>query len=113
MFREIKIGEKNVPMLAMASANIYYKHVFGKDAIVTQANAESAGERIAFYGEMGFIMAKMAEAKGDRGMLLKLNEESYIEWLDQFEVGDYNGAIKDMAELYEGQQATKSKAKNE
>lgn len=112
MFREVKIGDKTVPMLALASANIYYKRVFGKDALVLQANAETTGERIAFYGEMGFIMAKMAEAQGDRAKLLNLGEEQYIEWLEGFDTGAYNAAIKDMAELYEGQQVTKSKSKN-
>lgn len=111
MFREVKIGEREVPMLAMASANIYYKRVFGRDAIVVQADAATDGQRIAFYGEMGFIMAKMAEAQGDRKALLALNEEKYIEWLEQFDASDYNKAIADIAMVYEGQQAPDSTAK--
>lgn len=115
MFREIKIGEKNVPMLAMASAVVYYKRVFGKDAIATQyemADKDLTGEMLSFYAEMGFIMAKMAEANGDRAKLLALNYESYIEWLDQFETRDYHGAIPSIMALYEGQNAPDSKAKN-
>lgn len=113
MFREVKIGDKSVPMLAMASANIYYKRVFGRDAIVAQADAATDGERIAFYGEMGFIMAQMAKAKGDRKALLALNEERYIEWLEQFDASAYNAAIAKIAMVYEGQLSTDSEAKKE
>lgn len=113
MFNIVKIGDKDVPMLAMASANIYYKRVFGRDAIVTQADVTTDGERIAFYGEMGYIMAAMAEANGDKSKLNALNFDSYVEWLDQFENSDYTGAIYEIAKVYEGQTKSTSKSKKE
>lgn len=111
MYKDVKIGDKTVPMLAMASANIYYRHTFGKDAIVVQADATTVGQRLAFYSEMGYIMAMMAEAKGDRGKMMSLNEDSYVEWLDQFEAFDYTAALADIASVYEKQKLTTSKEK--
>lgn len=90
MFAKVKIGEKEVPMLAMASSNIYYKRIFGEDPIRLQADKDlTSGEQIEFAMQMGFVLAKAAEAQGDRKKMLSLNEESYIEWLDQLESGDY------------------------
>lgn len=114
MFNIVKIGEKEVPMLAMASAAIYYKRVFGRDAIVVQADAKTDGELIAFYGEMGYIMAMMAKySSDDRAKLLEMNFDSYIEWLDNFSSSDYNEAIVAIAQIYEGQNKVSSKEKKE
>lgn len=113
MFNVVKIGSKDVPMLAMASTNIYYKRVFGRDSIVTQSDVQSDGERIAFYGEMGYIMAMMAEANGDKTKLNALSFDGYIDWLDQFEAADYNRAIVDIAMVYEGQNKATSKEKKD
>lgn len=106
MYSVVKIGDKEVPMLAMASAGVYYRHCFGRDAIMTQADATTPGQRLAFYGEMGYIMAMMAAAQGDRKKLLALNEETYIEWLEQFDAFDYNSAIAEIAMVYEKQNTT-------
>lgn len=90
MFANVKIGEKNVPMLAMASSNIYYKRIFGADPIRLQTDKDlTTGEQLEFAMQMGFVLAKAAEAPGDRKKMLALNEDSYLEWLDQFETGDY------------------------
>lgn len=90
MFANVKIGEKTVPMLAMASSNIYYKRIFGEDPIRLQADRDlTSGEQIEFAMQMGFVLAKAAEAQGDRKKMLALNEESYLEWLDQLESSDY------------------------
>lgn len=113
MFNVVKIGEKEVPMLAMASSAVYYKRVFGRDAIVVQADAKSQGELIAFYGEMGYIMAMMAEANGDRAKLNALNFDGYVEWLEQFNAVDYNTAISSIATLYEGNKRGTSERKKD
>lgn len=113
MFNVVKIGDTDVPMLAMASTDIYYKRVFGRDAIAAQADSKSDGELISFYGEMGFIMAQMAAANGDRAKLNALNFDSYVEWLDSFAVSDYHAAITDIAKIYEGQKKATSNPKKE
>lgn len=113
MYSVIKIGDKDVPLLAMASASVYYKRVFGRDAIVAQSDAKTDGETISFYGEMGYIMAAMAEAQGDRAKLNAMSFDKYVEWLDQFESADYNMAILEIAKVYEGQNKTTSESKKE
>lgn len=114
MFKIVKIGDKDVPMLGMASANIYYRRVFGVDPLLMQDGSKelTPGENINLYLGMGFIMAKMAELK-DRSAMLKLNEESYIEWLDQFENADMINAVLDIAAVYNGQSLSLSEKKTE
>ena len=90
MFANVKIGEKNVPMLAMASSNVYYKRIFGVDPIRQQTDKDmTTGEQLEFAMQMGYVLAMAAEAKGDRKKMLSLNEDTYLEWLDQFENNEY------------------------
>lgn len=111
MYNLIKIGEKNVPMMAMASTDLYYKNVFHEDAIKLQAAKElDEGDLINFVMKVGFVMAKFAELK-DRKEMNKLNEDAFLDWLDQFEREDYMQALGDIRMTYEGQAVTASDAK--
>lgn len=90
MFAKLTIGEKEVPMLAMASSNIYYKRIFGVDPIRQQADKDlSTGDQLEFAMQMGYVLAMAAEAQGNRKKMLELNEDTYLEWLDQFGNNDY------------------------
>lgn len=113
MYREIKIGDKTVPMLAMASVNVYYKRVFGEDPLIKQGGKEemSAGEAIDLYIGMGFIMAKMAE--GNREQMKKLNEDQFLDWLDSFDNADMLEAVPEISALYNGQGVPNSEKKTE
>lgn len=113
MYKSVKIGEKDVPMLAMASVNVYYKRVFGVDPIVEQGNGMGRGEAVNFALQMGFIMAMMAEKNCKRADMLKLNEDAYLDWLDGFDNGDLIDAIQDIITVYNGQNKTKSREKKE
>lgn len=110
MYNLVKIGEKNVPMLSMASVDLYYRNIFHRDAIKLQMGNVDEGDLINFVSEMGFVMAKFAEIK-DRKEMLKLNEDAYIEWLDGFERAEYINALPDIRLTYEGQQVGSSDAK--
>ena len=114
MYQVINIGSKTVPMLSMASVDIYYRQVFHKDAIKLQSSKDfDEGDLINFVSEMGFIMAKFAELK-DRKEMAKLNEDAYTEWLDGFDRGEFYAALADIRMVYEGQQAsTVDSKKNE
>lgn len=113
MFQVVKIGDKEVPMLAMASVDILYKQIFKKDAIKIQANPEvDSGDIIDLMLEMGFVMAKNAEFK-DRKKMLKLNEDAYLDWLDGFERNELLEALEDIRATYEGQKISTSKEKKE
>lgn len=105
MFAKVKIGEKEIPMLAMASSNIYYKRIFGVDPIRQQADKDlSTGEQLEFAMQMGYVLAMAAEAQGNREKMLKLNEDTYLEWLDQFGNNDYlnPGVLARIVALYNG-----------
>ena len=113
MYDIVRIGERDVPMLAMASVDIYFRHCFGVDplTIQTRENPETA-EIISLFQQMGFIMAKFAETKSRKEML-KLNEESYLEWLEQFERADLIAALPDIRAVYDGEKRTSSEEKKQ
>lgn len=110
MYNVIKIGDKDVPMLAMASVDRYFYHVFHEDAMKAQLKAEDAADNINFVLRMGFIMAKFAELK-DSAEMRKLNEDSFDEWLAQFDRLDMINALPDMQATYNGQLVSKAEAK--
>lgn len=110
MYNEIRIGEKVVPMLSMASTDLYYRNIFHEDAIKLQTSSQDEGDIINFVMRMGFVMAKFAELK-DRKEMNKLNEDAFLDWLDQFERTDYLNALIDIRLTYEGQSVTHSDSK--
>lgn len=114
MYDKILIGEKEVPMLAMASVDIYYKQIFNEDPLKIQMTPTDgpAAELLELYSKMGFVMAKFAELKSRKEML-KLNFESYIEWLEQFERADYLAVLGDIRMIYEGERRPSSQEKKE
>lgn len=110
MFQIIKIGEHDVPMMAMASVDVYYRNIFHEDPIKLQVSDMDEGDMINFVMRMGFVMAKFAELK-DRKELNKLNEDNFIDWLDQFDRSEYLNALGDIRKTYEGQAVTASDEK--
>ena len=110
MYNVIKIGDRDVPMLSIASVDIYYRNIFHEDAIKLQTREQDEGDLINFVLRMGFVMAKFAELK-DRKEMSKLNEDAFLEWLDQFERSDILNALVDVRLTYEGQSVTHSDAK--
>lgn len=109
MFKNVRIGEKDVPMLAMASVDLYYKNMFGEDPLVFQQNM-GEGEAIGFYERMAFIMAKFAEVK-ERREMLKLTFDSFDEWMGQFNRADLILALEDVMNVYNGQMVTTAESK--
>lgn len=114
MFKEITIGDKTVPMLAVASVNIYTKRVFGIDPLKSVSMELEAEEGIDMYQKVGFIMAKLAacQAAGSFAPMNELNEDKYLEWLCELDNGALIEAVKEIAQLYIGQNKPTSAAKN-
>ena len=111
MYNIVKIGEKDVPMLSMASVDVYYRQIFHEDAIKLQSSKDfTEGDLIVFVQRMGFVMAKFAELK-DRKEMAKLNEDAFLDWLDQFDRVEYLNALADIRLTYEGQQLAAADAK--
>ena len=111
MYNEVKIGQQTVPMLAMASIDSYYRNIFHEDPIKLQTRKDvDEGDLVNFVMRMGFVMAKFAEFKNRKDMLT-LNEDSYLDWMDGFDRGEYYEALGDIRLTYEGQAITTADAK--
>ena len=100
-----------MPMLSLASVDIFYLHIFHEDPIKKQArNDLDEGDTIDLMSKMGFVMAKYAELK-DRKKMRELNEDDYLEWLDQFEHMEFLEALGDVGKTYNGQNVTYAEEK--
>lgn len=111
MYNIVKIGAADVPMLSMASVDVYYRNIFHEDPlkIQTEENTDT-GVMVGFYQKMGFVMAKFAELK-DRKEMMKLNEDAFFEWMDTMERIDLISALPDIQATYEGQSVSTAVAK--
>lgn len=110
----VRIGSIDVGMLANGASPIIYKHIFHKDFIRELSTIQSEGHEvdgIGMFTEMGFVMAMQHERPLEE--LRKLNEDNYIEWLEQFDPQDLILAAGDVANLYNGQSVTLSTPKKE
>lgn len=109
MYNLVKIGDKAVPMLCMASTDLYYKNIFHADPL---PEIEKAGETdaIGIFQRMAFVMAKFAELH-DRKKMLMLSEDDFLAWLDNFERGELMEALGDVQKTYLGQTITEATAK--
>lgn len=110
MYNLVSIGDKEVPMLAMASIDVYYRNIFHEDPVKRESELTGAAEAVEFYTRMGFVMAKFAEFK-NRENMSKLNEDAFVEWLDQFDRMDMANALADVQKTYNGQSVTYADAK--
>lgn len=114
MYKEVKIGDKTVPMLSMASVDLYYKNIFGEDPIKIQTTEPDAGAMINFIVRIGFVMAEFA-ARKQRKEMMKLNEEAFYDWMDQFQREDLfdMDKLSEIQDVYEGTRASSSESKKE
>lgn len=112
MYGVVKIGEKDVPMLALASTDVYYKNVFREDPIRKLTEGD-ASDNIDLTVKAGFIMAMRASNK-TRAEMMKLNEDAFYDWLDQFERADLynNDTLQEIFDIYDGNKERMSKSKN-
>lgn len=110
MFGKVKIGTKNVELVATAATPYWFKQIFHDDFFIISQTVTDGNEGAAvdLFSKIGYIMAKQAE-KAD---MRKLNEDTFIEWLEEFDPMDLALASGDIAMLYSGQTKTTAKPKN-
>lgn len=108
MYKEIKIGEKVVPMLSNGATPIRYRQLFHKDLL---NSFTSDGNKVTLVAEdvpeLAYILAMSAEKKD----MSTLNMESYIEWLEQFEAMDILMSSEQIYAVYFGNMMTTSEPK--
>lgn len=111
MYKVVKIGDAELPMLSMASVDIYYRQIFHKDAQKIQTDPDFGGiEALNFFFELGFIMNKRAEGK-TRQEMAQLTQEDYIDWLDKLDRAGLYDAAAEIFAVYNGQNETTSDSK--
>lgn len=108
MYKIVKIGDRDVPMLAMASCDSDYRRIFGEDPIKAQMKGDES--TVDFAYKMAYVMAMFAE-KHNRKEMQKLNEDTYLDWLDGFYRADFMEALGEVVNVYESQKAPSSKEK--
>ena len=109
MYGIIKIGEKEIPMLATAATPIKYRQVFQKNLLpyfMGKASDEDAAEMV---GELAYVMA----ADADKQDTMKLSMDGYLAWLEGFDpLAFVDGAVvSEILALYQGNAASHADAK--
>lgn len=109
MYKEIKVGEKLVPMLANAATPIRFRQVFGKNLLKYFIGEESNEEVAAMTGELAYIMAKAGEGAD----MNRLSIDDYISWLEGFDATDFvdPATVSEIIKLYQGNMDMGSRAK--
>lgn len=112
MFKKIKIGGITVPMLANGATPLRYKQVFHKDIISEFQQAQDDYSKIiSSVPELAYIMAMQAKAKDGEVNLNLINEDGYMEWVEQFEAMDLPMETEKITNLYMGNNETTSEPK--
>lgn len=112
MFKNIEIGGITVPMLVNGATPIRYRHVFRKDIITEFQQAQDDYSKVVnSMPELAFIMAMQAKAQDGAIDLNLLNEDKYLEWVEQFGAMDLPMASEQIINLYLGNNATSSEPK--
>ncbi len=112
MFKNIEIGGITVPMLANGATPIRYRYVFHKDIITEFQQAQDDYSKVVnSMPELAFIMAMQAKAQDGAIDLNLLNEDKYLEWVEQFGAMDLPMASEQIINLYLSNNATSSEPK--
>ena len=108
MYREITVGTQSIPMKANAATPIRYRNVFKQDVLnELQTVGDNYSIAIDTISRLAFIMAKAADGSD----MNKLNDDMYVEWLEQFETFDITNAAEEIVGLYVGNAETLSEVK--
>lgn len=109
MFKVIKVGEKEVPMLANAATPIRYRQVFGKNLLQYFMGKASEEELAAVTGELAYILARAGEGAD----MNRLNIDDYIVWLEGFDATAFidPNITTQIVDLYYGNMDGISRAK--
>lgn len=107
MFKDVSVGNKTVPMLATASTAYRYKQIFHEDFLMLAEKGVEGTEALEMAQRLAFVMAMQA-GKAD---FSALSVESYLVWIDGFEVMDFAEAMNEILDVFQGNAKTSVEAK--
>lgn len=114
MRRVVKIGEKDLDLLATATTPIRYKSVFGGDVMVAITQIHDGKreivEAIDIITQLAYIMNRQAECSKE--VLAKLSKEDFLDWLEDFGSMAFINAAMDIMDVYLETTESKSQPKN-
>lgn len=115
MLTTVKIGEKDLNLLANAATPIRYKMIFGEDLMVVfnqiQSSKRDTGELLDVTAQLAYIMNRQAEC--DKAELSRLSKDTYLEWLEDFGPMDFVNASEAIINTYLNQGTSSSAPKKE
>lgn len=97
----IKIGDKDVEMLANGASPFLFKRIFHKDFLLATSDRKDADMDV--IAEMGFIMHLQTQ-KEFKEILDTITQADFYEWICGFEALDLPMAAPNIFALYKGQE---------
>ena len=95
MRKTINIGTQEIELLGNAATAILYKQAFHDDLLksITTLSQDNAGalDMVEKVERMTYIMSQQA-TKGIKELSGKLTEDSFVEWLSEFDEDDFQDA---------------------
>ena len=118
-YKKINVKGREIELKASAATPVIYHRIFKADLIKYFQNAAKRTEKeieedtssIDVLSKLGFVMAMQAKVKklSDFG---KINEDNYVEWLDEFDSID-DIPYADIMDVYNNNETTEVDEKKE
>lgn len=99
----VKIGGKDVDMLANAASPVIYRRIFQKDFLL-QMDPKGEIDTNAL-SEMGYVMSLQTQMTF-KEIVDTISQDDYYIWLEQFEAFDVMMASNAIFALFKGQEKT-------
>ena len=97
MYKTVSIGGKELEFKATAATPFRFKTVFHRDLLQIlgdQERAEKEGAEVVT--QLAYIMNKQA----DGADMSKLNEDTFVDWLDGFGAMDFINSAEEILKVY-------------
>lgn len=107
MFNHVMIGDKEVEMVANAATPFRFKQIFHEDFLQLTSTQNNDGAAAGIIIQLAYVMAMQAAGKD----MKKLNEETFMAWLEEFEPNAMVEALGDVMDVYSGTAKTAASPK--
>lgn len=101
----VRIGERDVDMVANGATPFIYKRIFRRDFLTTTQTDD-----MNVYTELAFVMSQQA-VKPMSELLNNLTVDNFFEWVEGFEAMDIVNKAAEIFAIYQGQANPSSTSK--